>query len=281
MMSVCDQVNTNASAVRQLIKRNLKKNESYPGLLSYEIGSTSIIHCFDPPHIIKGIRNNLMTKNLKHRITTRWNINHNNHNVEARQLKVASWDHVVKFYEWSSKASIKMLRKITPEHINPGKKKMKVNVATQVFSQSLGNAMLQYATCEGLPKNLNDTAQILLFFNDVFDSINGSCLPSDNKLKSPVSEESVHFSYWHYALRMISTMQFYSIVTDKPTFRTSVLSTLRSTILGYMEIFRLCLNLNMKRIALRYPSLVFFFVPMFVVCLSAVLRQNNPKSIFL
>lgn len=36
---------------------------------SFEIGDNEIIPLFDPPHLIKGIRNNFLTKDLAMRVT--------------------------------------------------------------------------------------------------------------------------------------------------------------------------------------------------------------------
>lgn len=252
MMSVCDQVSVNSAAIRQLVSPCLPKSIPLTGLLSYKIGTTSIIHCYDPPHLIKVLRNNLMTKDLEHCITGRWNINLRSGQDRGNGKKrMASWDHVESFYSWSSKSSTKLLRKITPEHINPQKLKMKVSVATQVFSGALGNAMLEFSYDKDLPRDLHDTAHILLFFNDVFDSINGSRVFVGNELKGPVSKDSVHFTFWSYALEMLAKMQWINKETGKPTNTTSVLKKFQSTILGYTEICRLCLNLDMKKIALR------------------------------
>ncbi|KAG4078421.1 hypothetical protein HA402_013132 [Bradysia odoriphaga] len=253
MMSVCDQVSVNSSAIRQLVNSSLPKQMPSTGLLSYTIGNTSIIHCYDPPHLIKVIRNNLMTKDLEHSIVERWNINRGGGqcgNSNKNRKRIASWEHVKCFCAWGNKSGSKLLPKITTEHINPEKLKMKVSVATQIFSESVGNAMLKYSYDKDLPQNLNDTAQILLFFNDVFDSINGSSEIGKNELKGPVTVNSVHFAFWNFALEMIAKMQWIDKETKTPTNTTSVLKKFQSTILGYIEICRLCLNMNMKKVAL-------------------------------
>lgn len=230
-------------------------------LLSYEIQGTVIVHCFDPPHLIKGIRNNLMTKTLKHRITTRWNISTTgfNKSVKKQKLRSASWDHVEGLYRYNLKGSTKLLPKITEEHIKPNKSKMRVSVATQIFSQTCGSMMLKYADNGILPKKYSDTAEILLFFNDLFDSMNGSCEYDSDHLKGPVTEGSVHIPFWNYALCMLSEMKFYDKITGKVTNRTAVLKHFESTIKGYIEISRKCMNLNISEIAIRYFNCVFVF----------------------
>lgn len=276
MVSTCDQVGVNVKAIHELMDPSNVKRSSSGGLLSYEIRGTIIIHCFDPPHLIKGIRNNLITKTLKHRITKRWSISgtDSNQKVKKERVRSASWGHVEGLYSkrYSLQESTKLLPKITAEHITPNKSKMKVSVATQIFSDTYGTLMLKHADNKVLPKNYSDTAEILLFFNDIFDSMNGSCEYADShNLKGPVTESSEHFNFWNYALDMLSKMNFYDKTTGKLTHRTSVLKHFESTVRGYIEICRKCLNLNMTEISIRYLQ----FHYLFVLLLCVRVRSKN------
>lgn len=316
--SVCDQCSTNVKAVNQLINPEYdkqKKKKPTTGLLQYKIRDTVIIHCYDPPHLIKGIRNNLVTKQLQHHVTRRWNITETGfqENIIKQPARRASWDDLKSFYDWSNRGSTKLLPKITSEHISPNKEKMKVSHATQVFSQTYGNMMLKFCTNEELPKQLSDTAEILLFFNDLFDSVNGSVESSGNELKAAVSENSVHFAFWEYALCMLSKMSFIEKVkkidesgqgakvkkndktgidtngkasenrkTEKETNRTKVIQHWQSTVLGYIEICRTCLNLGMTEISLRYLKIALnVFVFVFLFTEDILISCEFSKPIFL
>lgn len=231
---------------------NYKKTKSPIGnLLSYKIGDNTIIHCYDPPHLLKGIRNNLITKNLSHRIEKRWNVGFSK-SKRRQSARVASWDHVEKTYSYSLQASRKLLPKISAEHINPKKRKMRVAVAAQIFSETYAKRMLEFVNNKILPQKFAHTAEILLFFNDVFDSFNASSQSGNNYLKSAVTKTSVHFEFWNYALCMLSKMQFYDKKTGTVTNRTSVLRHFESTIKGYMEICRKCFKQNITEISIRY-----------------------------
>ena len=133
---------------------------------------------------------------------------------------------------------------------------MRVCVATQIFSHTCGSMMLKYAENGILPKKFSNTAEILLFFNDLFDSVNGSYEYDSDQLKGPVTESSLHFPFWNYALCMLSEMKFYDKATGKVTNRTSVLKHFASTIKGYIEISRKCMNLNVSEIQIRYSNCV-------------------------
>lgn len=252
MASTCDQVSVNVKAIHQLMNPDCA-TASKGGLLSYEIHGITIIHCFDPPHLIKGIRNNLITKTLRHRISKRWNLSAIDpiRKVNLQRPRNAKWDHVDRLYRLNLEGSTKFLPKLSPEHIKPNKSKMKVSVATQVFSQTCGRNMLKYADGQTLSKNHSDTGEVLLFFNDLFDSMNGSHEHEANSLKGAVTVNSPHFAFWDYALKVLSEMNFYDKITGKLTHRTSVLKHFQSTIRGYVEICRKCLKLNMKGISLR------------------------------
>lgn len=129
LATVCDQGTSNVSAVNYLIEetrgaylRNGKEMKNR----TFEVDGNEIIPLFDVPHLLKGIRNNLLTKNL---ICT----------MEGEQ-KLAKWEHIVNFYEnVPTYKGIKLVKKITEYHCNPQKiPKMKVKFASQIFSQTVG-----------------------------------------------------------------------------------------------------------------------------------------------
>lgn len=258
MASTCDQIGVNVKAIHQLMHPN-SPGKSNGELLSYEIEGHTIIHCFDPPHLIKGIRNNLMTKILKHRITNRWNLSTTGFEktVKKQRLRSATWDHIEALYRYNEQGSTKILPKLTAEHINPQKSKMRVSVATQILSQSCGTMMMKYASNGTLPKKCSDTAEVLLFFNDLFDSVNGSREYDIDELKGPVTDSSIHFPFWNYALCMLSNMQFHDKLTGRATNKTHVLQHFKSTIKGYMELSRRCLNMNIAEVEIRYLNVLF------------------------
>lgn len=234
---------TNLAAINALSLplRRLRK----PGEISlYEVRGETIIHCCDGPHLIKVVRNNFQVKDLIHHLPDDWR-NTDFSNVDLSTIKIhermrlASWIDVYNFYEDNKKASVNLIPKIVDEHITTVGMKMKVSYATQVFSQTFGKAMLSYSKEKNLP--YSGTGQILLFWNDVFDSINCHGIGTD--LKSGVTATSIHKNFWDYALIMISKMQFVDKDTGKVNNRSNILYNFRSTIEGYKELSRLDLYL--------------------------------------
>ena len=91
-------------------------------------GSDEIIPLFDPPHLLKGVRNGLLTHDL---VCT----------IDGEQL-TASWRHVQQMYAIDC-GTTRVAHKLTDFHVIPGKiKKMKVKYCTQVFSYQVA-AMLE------------------------------------------------------------------------------------------------------------------------------------------
>ena len=71
---------------------------------------------FDPPHILKRVRNNLMKYSFKFGSYT------------------ATWQHIEEFYNKDKTLSIRMAPKLTEKHIHPnGFSKMKVKYASQAI----------------------------------------------------------------------------------------------------------------------------------------------------
>lgn len=100
---------------------------------SFLIESREIIPVYDYVHLLKGVRNNLLTKDLDTDIT----------NKSINEIKYASWDHVILTYEIDKLCFMKrQLPKITKKHVDPKLiSKMKVKYAAEIFSNTVSNFM--------------------------------------------------------------------------------------------------------------------------------------------
>lgn len=246
---------TNASAVNILINPSNPSTVQLGQLLMYTVKGHKIIHGFDPSHIIKTWRNNLETKNLVHFISKRWHKGGKDLiNNKPDSLKIATWDHVSALYKIDLKSPQRRLLKLTPEHLAPKKLKMKVSLATQVFSNSCGTVMLEYIEEEKLPKQFDYTAQLLLFLNDLFDSFNGAVHEQENPLKNAVTENSAHFEFWEYSLEILQKMFFIDKLTGNVNNRSSIIKKTESTVRGYIEFTKLCFKLNITKVSIRYQA---------------------------
>lgn len=98
---------------------------------AFVIDGKEIIPFFDPPHLMKGVRNNMLTKDLEINISS---------TSKIRQF--ASWTTIELAYKIDININSfhRMLPKITEEHVIPQKiKKMRVKNATQIFSSTLSS----------------------------------------------------------------------------------------------------------------------------------------------
>ena len=110
---------------------------------------------FDPPHLLKSLRNNLMKYNF------------------LFDDKIASWSDIKSFFDKEQKLAIRTAPKLTPKHINPSAfSKMKVKLATQVFSHSVSAGIYTYVALGGLPSKAIGTAELLSKVDKLFDCCN-------------------------------------------------------------------------------------------------------------
>ena len=86
---------------------------------------------YDPPHLLKCIRNNFLTKDIE--------IDFDELNLRKEGRKFGSWDHIVSAYEIDIYSSFleRHVPELTEQHVYAEKvKKMKVKLMMQVFSRS-------------------------------------------------------------------------------------------------------------------------------------------------
>jgi hypothetical protein len=128
--TVCDQYNK--AAVNYLVeetKMNRRKNNFDHDSYSFFIDDNEVLPLFDFPHLLKGIRNNML--------------NYNVHFKWKGEEEVASWAHVETLYKLDNdEQDFRMLPKLTDEHVVKSQiKKMKVKHAAQIFSHRVQSTM--------------------------------------------------------------------------------------------------------------------------------------------
>ncbi|KAJ2938504.1 hypothetical protein O0L34_g12999 [Tuta absoluta] len=87
---------------------------------------------------------------------------------------------------------------------------MKVKYASQVFSQTVGSTMGYLADKGILPLECKETADVLLFFDDLFDSVNGSFEKNKHAkpLLGPATPTSCHKKVWQESKAVLREMKF-------------------------------------------------------------------------
>ncbi|XP_063900839.1 uncharacterized protein LOC135120464 [Zophobas morio] len=205
--SVCDQGTTNSAAIDMLLQDTKRRAilENGTGIKEnvIRIGDHEIIPLFDPPHLLKSMRNNLLTKDLLYLDKA---------GVERR----ASWSFFERAYGLDQMLgeNVRMMPKITIDHVKPNLrgKKMKVRYASQVFSRGVSSFMNFCSDRRfggSLPLDAQYTSDFFLFMDSVFDSVNGGFGDCGGKnLRKLVGVNNYHHSCWLEGKRMFSNMRF-------------------------------------------------------------------------
>lgn len=144
---VCDQSATNRS-----ISSNLGISPDKPFFVHK---TRKIYFMFDPPHLLKSLRNNLKMYNFR------------------MGKDVVKWQYVEALFKFDMSQKIKLAPRLTEKHILlPCFSKMKVKLASQVFSHSVASAIDLLANLGKLPQEAGITAKFIAEINDLFDCFN-------------------------------------------------------------------------------------------------------------
>ncbi|KAJ8912351.1 hypothetical protein NQ315_014718, partial [Exocentrus adspersus] len=159
--------------------------------------------------MVQGIINNFLEKDLHFQL-------------KGRDM-VIKWEHIKSFYYLDTAEEDRICPKLTDKHILKGSmNKMKVSTCMQLFSNQVGSLMKRIAMWDmpdrtGLHVSATDTAELILFLYALFDSLNSNSkvAPSTKPLKEGITENSEHENYWKMAVRVVQTMKFYSVETQR------------------------------------------------------------------
>ncbi|XP_041975781.1 uncharacterized protein LOC121730708 [Aricia agestis] len=241
----CDQGTSFQSAIKQLQaetrREQLLNNEHPDDTIIINENKLSVI--FDPSHLIKGIRNNFLTKNII------W------------KGKISQWKDIIDVYTTDcSHTQTRILHKLNDEHVVPNKiKKMKVKNCVRVLSKSVAAALSytsQFATyVDGTPvsETLKNTAETVSFFDDLFDSINGATVSAKKAggktLRTAVRETSKHHAFWQEAIKNLEDLKFIENGQEKtvPTLKNFVV-----TLKSYMRLWQVFQTKDLKIMRPRY-----------------------------
>lgn len=202
LATVCDQMQTNKSALKQLCQESNRADE-----FVFTVNDSVIYPLFDPPHLIKGFRNHFLGKD----------VNFNG--------KIAKWQDILNLYNLDGAPDGKICPKLTNSHLFPkGRDKMKVKFATQIFSRSV-YAGLQFATnCKAM--DATGTAEFVLFMDKLFNSMNGT-RKSKKPLNGPLTDKTDHLNFWATAKVLLRNLTFKigdDTVANPPTIENTILT---------------------------------------------------------
>lgn len=148
-----------------------KKLNVSPFRPKFVVGENEIIYIFDPPHLLKSTRNMLFKHNFKYKDDL----------IDKKYL--------VSFYEKDSKNNLRLAPKLTHSHIFPGPfEKMRVFLASQVFSQTVVAGMKTFQAKQLLDFSSKATIEFLDNMDKLFDIFNSSKRPATKIFNKPFKQ---------------------------------------------------------------------------------------------
>lgn len=223
---ICDQSSKNSK-----LASKLGVTRKTPYFLN---GAEKIYFMFDPPHLIKSLRNNLLKYDLMWRKNT------------------AKWSHIKSLYTHQEKFRVNLIPKITRRHIffRSSFQKMKVKLATQVFSQSVYIALLVFVALNKLPSSALHTASVVKDLNDFFDCFNSTQFRKDKfTLRYAMSKSSDHITFLKdRMLKYFDNAAFVGVRRQPPCLQGCIVTTM-----GLLSLVEdLSVNYKIKKIRTRF-----------------------------
>ena len=144
----------------------------------FEHNGHRVYTLYDPPHLLKSVRNNLKNKGF------------------CYDGDLLQWQHIRKFSEADAKLPIRMAPKLTPKHINvPPFAHLSVKLATQVLSHSVAAGITTMVSLGALPKEAQHTANFVERMDRLFNSFNSKTSTSSTAMRHAISDRSQHFPF--------------------------------------------------------------------------------------
>jgi hypothetical protein len=162
--------------------------------------SRKYFYMFDPPHLLKSIRNNL------HKYV--FQFENTKQDKSKKPYNIASWDVINKYYDIDKQQHFRLTSKLTDNHIKlPAFSKIKVKWAAQVLSRLMAAALETHHKVLG--SDALDTAEFIAQFNDIFDAVNSCSLSNTNKMRTALSETSGHKEFISKSVNWISSLKVF------------------------------------------------------------------------
>jgi hypothetical protein len=152
--------------------------------------SEKIFVMYDPPHLVKNVRNNFK----KHGFT-----------IDGKHIL---WRHLREFYNADSSKQIHMAPKLTKTHIDlPMFSTLRVRFATQVLSHSVASGIAFMAQWDIIDKEAEHTATFIENMDQLFNCFNSKSLSSTAKMRHAFTATSGHKEYLTKMVKWIKSIR--------------------------------------------------------------------------
>lgn len=120
----CDGTPTNFSVFKHLgCNFNVSSLQT---LFPHPVSNDKVVVFFDPCHMLKLVRNTFG----------------DTHNLIDKNNQIIQWSHIIKLHELQESEGMHLGNKLRSAHVNYNQQKMKVRLATQIFSKSVADSLL-------------------------------------------------------------------------------------------------------------------------------------------
>lgn len=173
------------------LSNNLNITPSRP---YFEINNKKIFYIFDPPHLLKSTRNMF----FKHSFKVDQNI------IDKK--------YVVSFYKEDSNCNLRLAPKLTNQHIYPNAfQKMRVYLAAQLFSATVGAGLETYLALNKLPSDSRPTIEFIKNMDKLFDIFNSYKRPNSKDYNRPFINSQLQKSHLLFMENLFTSL----IVLDR------------------------------------------------------------------
>lgn len=179
---VCDQGSNNRSFVE-------KAEKVSTGTPFFKVNNENVYVVYDPPHLMKNIRNNLMKHGFLY---------------DGQRI---NWKYVAEFYEFDKENPVRFAPKLTDCHINLRPfAAMRVNLATQVLSHSVAAGISTLSQLGKLDSDAIHTAKFIELFDKLFNTFNSSSLYCSQQFRNALRNDSEHFEFLDRCLEYLEKL---------------------------------------------------------------------------
>lgn len=188
----------------------------------FTLDEKKIYYMFDPPHLVKAVRNNMYL------------------NVLQYENKTTNWSYIRQFYDKDKIEPFRLAPKLSEKHMNPTAfKKMKVKFATQVLSHSVASGISTYVSLKALPKEAMNTVYVLDKFDTLFDIFNADKLKEAKKFRTAFTGEDYKLKFLNETSEFLKTLKVLSKdLTNDKTNKVSFINGWRISINSLIHLWQ-------------------------------------------
>lgn len=145
----------------------------------FTVNGEKIYAMYDPPHLLKSLRNNLKRTGFIH-----------------SGAMVADWAHIQEFYKKDSRLPIRLAHKLSTKHIFLSSfSAMRVRLAAQVLSHTVAAGITSMVSFKAMPQEAKGTAEFVQRADKLFNCFNSKAKLESGPMKGALSAESKHSTF--------------------------------------------------------------------------------------